>query len=178
MPGLAGQLQHSQGQRSQHRQSQDHGSRNQPGPNSQLHRQPGHNRQARTGGARTKLRGADKARTRTPGIRRVKPRVRPATPRTGAARAARISAGGCRADKAGSGKPLRLRIAPLSRGWDKQSFLHVRPQRAKKNRRSRTPEVFVHAGLLIQRAPRHGRVALQLVIRRLRFCYVSESVFA
>ena len=114
--GWPSHLQHSQGQRSQHRQSQDHGSRNQSSRHSQPQRQSGQDRQARTSGTRTRLRGANKARTRNPRTRRVKPRVRPATPQTGAATPARINASGCRAGKAGSGEPLRLRIASLSHG--------------------------------------------------------------
>jgi len=86
---------------------------NQSGRHNQLQRQPGQDRQARTSGARTKPKGPDKARTRTPGIKRVKPRVRPAMPQTSGARAARISASGCKAVKAGSSKPLKLRIGPL-----------------------------------------------------------------
>ncbi len=89
---------------------------NQSGRHNQLQRQPGQDRQARTSGTRTNPKGPDKARTRTPGTRRVKPRVRPATPQTGGARAARISARGCRAAEAGSREPLRLRITPLPHG--------------------------------------------------------------
>lgn len=112
--GWRSQLQHIQGQRSQHRQSQDRGSKSQAGRHSQPQRQSGQDRAARTSGARTRLTGADKARAQTPWTRRDKPRARPATPQTGAAPAARISAKGCRAGKAGSGDPLRLCIAPLS----------------------------------------------------------------
>src|SRR5437762_9405595 len=86
---------------------------NQSGRHNQLQRQPGQDRQAKTSGARTKPKGPDKARTRILGTRRVKPRVRPATPQTSGARAAKISASGCKTVKAGSKELLRLRIAPL-----------------------------------------------------------------
>jgi hypothetical protein len=108
----------------------------------------------RTSGASTKLRGADEARARIPGTRRVKRRVRPATSQTGAARAARNSASGCRADQAGSGKPLRLRIAPPSTGLGQTTLplatnsrssapagaaLDTSATAREKSRRSRTP---------------------------------------
>jgi hypothetical protein len=105
---------------------------NQSGRHNQLQRQPGQDRQARTSGARTNPKGPDKARTRTPGTRRVKPRVRPATPQISGARAAKISASGCKTVKAGSKELLRLRIAPLS---DRTTALNIssiaRPSRGR-----------------------------------------------
>src|SRR5437868_13898699 len=95
---------------------------NQSGRYNQLQRQPGQDRQARTSGARTKPKGPDKARTRILGTRRVKPRVRPATPQTSGARAAKISASGCKTVKAGSKEPLKLRIGLLS---DRTTVLNI-----------------------------------------------------
>ena len=94
----------------------------QSGRHNQLQRQPDQDRQARTSGTRTNPKGPDKTKTRSPRIRRVKPRVRPAMPQTGGARAARISASGCKAVEAGSRERLKLRIAPLS---DRTTALNI-----------------------------------------------------
>jgi hypothetical protein len=140
---------------------------NQFGRHNQLQRQPGQDRHARTNGASTKLRGADKARITTAGTRRVKPRVRPAMPQTGRARADRISASGCSTVKAGSREPLKLRITPLPattcRAMVDSDLLTglVPPRRdcpallqsKKKAGVAEHPEVFDHAGLLVNGPP-------------------------
>jgi len=104
----------------------------QSGRHNQLQRQPDQDRQARTSGTRTNPNGPDKTKTRSPRIRRVKPRVRPAMPQTGGARAARITASGCKAVEAGSRERLKLRIAPLS---DRTTALNIssiaRPSRGR-----------------------------------------------
>ena len=94
----------------------------QSGRHNQLQPQPDQDRQARTSGTRTNPKGPDKTKTRSPRIRRVKPRVRPAMPQTGGARAARISASGCKTVKAGSKELLKLRIAPLRQDYGIEHF--------------------------------------------------------
>jgi hypothetical protein len=122
-----------------------------------------------TSGAKTKLKGADNARTRTAGTSRVKPTVRPATPQTGGAKAARNSDIGCRAGETGSKEPLKLRIWHLTLtalrnavqcrfgfvngvalSWSQQSHAI---SRIKKAGVAKHPEVFDHAGLLVNGPP-------------------------
>jgi len=163
---------------------------NQSGRHNQLQRQPYQDRQARTSGTRTNPKGPDKTKTRSPRIRRVKPRVRPAMPQTGGARAARISASGCKAVEAGSRERLKLRIAPLS---DRTTALNIsaiaHPSRGrqplllswcppafpaphlvatgpallrakKKAGVVEHPKAYDHAGVLVNWPPDTGRVAL------------------
>ena len=162
----------------------------QSGRHNQLQRQPDQDRQARTSGTRTNPKGPDKTKTRSPRIRRVKPRVRPAMPQTGGARAARITASGCKAVEAGSRERLKLRIAPLS---DRTTALNISsiagPSRAvnlccchsaqplflpptwsrlvprllrakKKAGVVEHPKAYDHAGVLVNWPPGTGRVAL------------------
>jgi hypothetical protein len=119
-------------------------------------------------GARTKLSGADNARTSIAGTSRLKLRLRPATPQTGGAKAARNNDIGCRAAEAGLREPPRLRIALSPTGYDmpwqwfdSDLFMGLAPPVATAPRYSERkkigvaehPEVFDHAGLLVNEPP-------------------------
>jgi hypothetical protein len=71
--------------------------------------------------------------------------------------------------------PLSLRLHFLPAGDRLGAIIGVPTQR-KKNRRDKTPEGIRPRRLTLQRAPRHCRVALQLVVRRLEINLLAEPL--